>query len=88
MSSISPYVLGSLSVAAIIALIKSRWLYIIVPKMYLNTSISDGQIVTVEIFNAGLLAEENVTLNMRPTCKFDILATSKSTITQTAGLSD
>lgn len=73
-------VVGALCVAAILALFKSRWLYVIAPKMYLNTPISDGQIVTLTIFNAGLLSEEDVAITLKPSCKFELIATSKSTL--------
>lgn len=74
-------VLGALSVAGIFAILKSRWLYVIAPKLYLNTPISDGQIVTITAFNAGLLAEEDVVISIRPGCKFELIATSKSSLT-------
>ena len=65
---------------AILALIKSRWIYVIAPKLYLNTPISDGQIVSLTIFNAGLTVEEDVAISLRPACKFELIATSKSTL--------
>ncbi|BFM20492.1 hypothetical protein [Gilvimarinus japonicus] len=71
----------TICVAAIFALIKSRWLYIIAPKLYLYTPISDGQIVTLTVYNAGLLAEEDIAITLRPNCKYELIATSKSTIT-------
>jgi hypothetical protein len=73
-------VIGALCLAGILAIFKSRWLYIIAPKLYLNTPISDGQIVSLTIFNAGLLAEEDVAISIRPGCKFELIATSKSTL--------
>ena len=72
--------LGALLIAAILAAFKSRWLYVIAPKLYLNTPISDGQIISIDIFNAGLLAEEDVAITFRPACKFELIATSKSTL--------
>jgi hypothetical protein len=74
-------VIGALFLAGILAIIKSRWLYVIAPKLYLNTPISDGQIISLTIFNAGLVAEENVVMSIRPSCKFELIATSKSTLT-------
>ncbi|MES2048976.1 MAG: hypothetical protein V4447_11290 [Pseudomonadota bacterium] len=76
-------VLAALCVAGILAILKSRWLYVIAPKLYLNTPISDGQIVSLTIFNAGLIAEEDVAISIRPGCKFELIATSKSTLTVT-----
>lgn len=73
-------VLGALFIAGIFAAINSRWLYLIAPKLYLNTPISDGQIVSIEIYNAGLLAEEDIAITFRPSCKFELIATSKSTL--------
>jgi len=73
-------VIGALCVAGIIGAIKSRWLYVIAPKLYLNTPISDGQIISFSIFNAGLLAEEDVAITFRQACKFELIGTSKSTL--------
>lgn len=73
-------VIGALCLAGILAAFKSRWLYVIAPKLYLNTPISDGQIITIDIYNAGLLAEEDVAITIRPACKFELIATSKSTL--------
>lgn len=42
---------------------------------------NNGQVVSLSICNAGLLAEEDVVLTMRPSCSFDLVATSKSTVT-------
>lgn len=74
-------IIGALCVAAILAGIKSRWLYVIAPKLYLNTPISgNGQIISINIFNAGLMAEEDIALTFRQTCKFELIGTSKSTL--------
>ena len=73
-------VLGALCVAAVLAAVKSRWLYVIAPKLYLNTPISDGQIISINIFNAGLVAEEDVAVTFRQACKFELIGTSKSTL--------
>lgn len=73
-------VVGALCVAAVLAATKSRWLYVIAPKLYLNTPISDGQIISINIFNAGLLAEEDVAVTFRQACKFELIGTSKSTL--------
>ena len=73
-------VISALCVAAIISAIKSRWLYVIAPKLYLKTPISDGQIISLNIFNAGLLAEEDVAITFRQACNFELIATSKSTL--------
>lgn len=73
-------VVGALCVAGVLGLIKSRWLYIIVPKLYMNTPLSDGQIISLSIYNAGLTSEEDVAISFRPACKFELIATSKSTL--------
>ncbi|ADQ83566.1 hypothetical protein [Methylovorus sp. MP688] len=73
-------VIGTICVAAILAALKSRWLYVIAPKLYLNTPISDGQIISINIFNAGLTAEEDVAVTFRQACKFELIGTSKSTL--------
>jgi len=73
-------VIGALCIAAVFATIKSRWLYVIAPKLYLNTPISDGQIISISIFNAGLMAEEDVAVTFRQACKFELIGTSKSTL--------
>lgn len=73
-------VVGALSVVGFLAALKSRWLYVVVPKLYLNTPISDGQILILDIKNAGLMSEEDVALTFRQACKFELIATSKSTL--------
>ncbi|MFG7343048.1 hypothetical protein [Stutzerimonas stutzeri] len=73
-------VLGALCVTAVLAAVRSRWLYVIAPKLYLNTPISDGQIISINIFNAGLTAEEDVAVTFRQACKFELIGTSKSTL--------
>lgn len=73
-------VIGALCIAAVLAAVKSRWLYVIAPKLYLNTPISDGQIISINIFNAGLTAEEDVAVTFRQACKFELIGTSKSTL--------
>lgn len=80
LSAVLTTVIGALCVAAILAAIKSRWLYLIAPKLYLNTPISDGQIISINIFNAGLTAEEDVAITFRQACKFELIGTSKSTL--------
>lgn len=83
LTTIVTTVLGTLCLAAIFAALKSRWLYVIAPRLYLNTPLSDGQIVSLTVTNAGLLAEEDVALTMRPGCRFELIATSKSTLVVT-----
>lgn len=73
-------VIGALFLAGIYAIFKSRWLYVIAPKLYLKTPISDGQIFSFDIYNAGLLAEEDVAVTFRSACNFELIATSKSTL--------
>jgi hypothetical protein len=80
LSTVATSVFAAISIALIFAAFKSRWLYLIAPKLYLNTPISDGQIVSLTLFNAGLLSEEDIAISMRPGCKFELIATSKSTL--------
>lgn len=80
MAAIITTVATSLCLAAVFAALKSRWLYVIAPKLYLNTPLSDGQVVTLTLKNAGLLSEEDVALTFRNAFKFELLATSKSTL--------
>jgi hypothetical protein len=76
-------VIAALLISAILAAIKSRWLYVVAPKLYLNTPISDGQIISLQIYNAGLTAEEDVAVTFRQACKFELIGTSKSTLAVT-----
>ena len=73
-------VAGALIVAAILSALKSRWLYVITPKLYLNTPLSSGQVVSLSVYNAGLLSEEEIALTFRPGTAIEIIATSKSTL--------
>jgi hypothetical protein len=79
-ATIATSVIGALCIAAVFAALKSRWLYVIAPRLYLNTPLSDGQIVSLTVTNVGLLAEEDVAVTLRPGCKFELIATSKSTL--------
>lgn len=83
LTTIVTTVIASLCIATVYAVLKSRWLYVIAPPLYLNTPLSDGQIVSLTITNAGLLGEDDVGLTMRPGCKFELIATSKSTLVVT-----
>ena len=80
LTTVTSSVIGALCIAAILAAVRSRWLYVIAPKLYLNTPISDGQIISINIFNAGLTAEEDVAVTFRQACKFELIGTSKSTL--------
>jgi hypothetical protein len=80
LSAVITTVVGALLISAILAAVKSRWLYVVAPKLYLNTPISDGQIISIEIFNAGLTSEEDVAVTFRKACKFELIGTSKSTL--------
>lgn len=71
-STIVTSVLGALCLAAILAALKSRWLYVVAPKLYLNTPLSDGQIVQLTLVNAGFLSEDDVAITFRSVCKFDV----------------
>lgn len=73
-------VVAALLISVILAAVKSRWLYVVAPKLYLNTPISDGQIISLDIYNAGLTAEEDVAVTFRQACKFELVGTSKSTL--------
>jgi len=79
-TALATTVLGALLVAGIFAAIKSRWLYVIAPKLYMNTPLSDGQVVSITLVNQGLLEEEDVAVTFRQACKFELVATSKSTL--------
>jgi hypothetical protein len=79
-TAITTSVIAALLIAAVLAALKSRWLYVIVPKLYLNTPLSDGQIVSLTLVNAGLVSEEDVAVTFRAPCKFELIATSKSTL--------
>lgn len=79
-STIATSIIGALLLAGIFSAIKSRWLYVIAPKLYLKTPLSDGEVISLTIHNAGLLSEEDVAITLRPACKFEIVATSKSTL--------
>lgn len=73
-------VTAALLIAAIFGWLKSRRLFVIAPKMYLTTTLSDGQIVSITLLNSGFLPEEDVALTIRSSCKFELLGTSKSTL--------
>lgn len=71
--------IAALVIAIITSLTKSHGLYAIVPKLYFNTPISNGQVISLSIYNAALFPEEDIAITFRPTCKIDIIGTTKST---------
>lgn len=79
-STIISSVIAALLIAGIFAWIKSRRLFVVAPKMYLTTTLSDGQIVSLTLLNLGFLPEEDVAITVRPSTKFELLGTSKSTL--------
>jgi hypothetical protein len=80
MAAIVSSVVAALVVAAIFGALRSRWLFVVAPKLYLNTPFSSGQMVSLTIINAGLASEEDVAVTLRSACKFQLAATSKSTL--------
>lgn len=82
-AGITTSIIAGLLLAGIFGALKSRWLYVVAPKLYLNTPLSDGQIVSLTLTNAGLLPEEDVALTFRSACKFELVATSKSMLAVT-----
>lgn len=80
MAAVVSSVVAALVIAAVLGGLRSRWLFVVAPKLYLNTPFSSGQMVSLTIINAGLISEEDVAVTFRSACKFQLAATSKSTL--------
>lgn len=84
LTTIVTSVLGAITVTAIIAIARSRWLYLVVPKLYFDTPLSKGNVVTFTLTNGGFRSEEDVRIVLKKTCSYELLASSKSTTTYSA----
>lgn len=73
-------VLATLMGVGLLAIFRSRWLYLIVPKLYLNTPLSNGHVVSLTLTNAGVLAEEEIKVRLKTTCRYEFLAGSDTTL--------
>ena len=73
-------VITALVIAGILAWLRSHWLYLVVPRLYLHTPLSSGQVVSLTLMNRGLVAEEDVAIRLKNTCKYELIAASKSTL--------
>jgi hypothetical protein len=81
MSTLITSVVGALLVAAILGIAKSRWLYLVIPKLVFSTPLSTGgRVVSLQLTNAGFHAEEEIHVRLKPTCRYEFLAGSDSTL--------
>jgi len=81
LATIFTSVIGGLLLAGILAALKTHWLYLIVPKPYLATPLSSGQVISLDITNAGFLTEEAIKIRFNPACRCELVATSRSAVT-------
>lgn len=72
--------LGALLVGAVFGAIKSRWLYVVVPTPYLNTPLSQGQVISLSITNAGFQSEDDIVVRLNPASNYEIIASTTSAV--------
>jgi hypothetical protein len=70
----------ALILAGVFALLKSRWLYAVLPKGHLNTPFSKGHVALLTFSNYGFRTEEEVEFLIRTNCRCELLATSKGNV--------
>ncbi len=78
LSAIVTSATAALVVVCVVAIAKSRWLYLVVPKLYFETPLSKGHVVTMTLANGGFRTEEDVHVTLKKTCTYELLASSKS----------
>ncbi|MFK5894857.1 MAG: hypothetical protein QM504_16685 [Pseudomonadota bacterium] len=61
---------------------RSRQLYLVIPKLFGHSNISDdGKVAELTIINRGRLTEEDLRVELNPSLQYEILAASASSIT-------
>lgn len=71
------YIFAALIVAGILALINMRRLYVLAPKLLSYSQLTDkGQIVELTLFNRSLKMEEMIEINLSPSCKYQLVAST------------
>lgn len=73
-------VLGGLILAGLFAVVKSHWLYVLIPKPYLNTPLSPGQVISLSVTNLGFLDEEDIAIRFGNGGHYEMIASSRSTV--------
>ena len=74
-------ILGGLTVAAIIAWIRKPQLFLLVPRMFSHSHLTDrGQLVEVTVFNRGFKTEEAIEITLNPLLKYEILGSNSQDV--------
>jgi|GEM_PF-3746041 len=75
-SLISGSIIAGLTVAAILAYLNRRQLFVIVPRMFSYSEVSSGQIIELTILNRGRKTEEDVEVQLSPKLTYTMIATT------------
>ncbi len=70
-------VVAALVVSAITALIRKRRLYLLAPRLFSFSGLSDrGAVVEITLFNRGIYSEEQVEVSLNAACRYDLVAST------------
>jgi hypothetical protein len=72
-------VISATLITLILAVAKSRWLYLCIPQLNFPTALGHVALLTVK--NAGLSHEEEVTIRLKAIARYELLGATKSTVT-------
>lgn len=81
MSTVVSSFIAAIVIAAFFAILKTRWLYVVLPKSHLNTPFSKGHVALLTFHSHGFRTEESIEFLIRTTCRCELLATSKANVT-------
>lgn len=70
-------IVAALLASAIIGLVKKRRLFLVVPKLFSFSQLSDkGKIIELTIINRGFKTEEKIEIQLNPTCTYELVAST------------
>jgi len=75
-SIITGSIIAGLTVAAILAYLNRRQLFVIVPRLFSYSEVSSGQIIELTILNRGRKTEEDVEVQLSPELSYTVIATT------------
>src|SRR6266478_167622 len=80
-------VAGTLLVTGLLAVLRAKQLYLVVPKLFEFSALTDrGTILELQIFNKGRVTEEDVHIDLPPHITYELIAADQSnaSITRTS----
>jgi hypothetical protein len=74
--------IAGLVVAGLVALLNKRRLYVVIPRLFPHQELSsEGQLVEATVLNRGLYMEEDVRIELSPSCTYELIASTGGDIT-------